>query len=136
MKKRLGITLLALACTVATSGITAAATMLFSPPASPVFTQNMVLRKTMISDKFPSGTMTFHNGGTLTCANYPSFIDCKRWYIDPDGRLRREFTDRHTGKVVEVTAYWKLLNQSGNSLNVEQTSSNSTGTTLVTVTIQ
>ena len=134
MKKQLCITLFALLCTMVTSGI-ASAEGILSPPA-PKFTANMVSGKTMVSSGYDKGTMTFHSNGSLTCTNYPSFVKCKSWKVQPDGVLRREFTDSHTGATVEVKAYWQLLSRSGNTLQVNQTSSNSSGPTTVTVTIQ
>ncbi|QOX77973.1 hypothetical protein FY034_03120 [Trichlorobacter lovleyi] len=134
MNKHLRIALVALSCAVATSGI-AAAESLLSPPSSK-FTKPLVSGKTMVSSGYPTGSMTFNSNGSLTCSNYPAFVSCKRWEVQPDGVLRREFTDSHTGTTVEVKAYWQLLSRSGNTLQVQQTSSNSTGPSTVTVTIQ
>lgn len=61
---------------------------------------------------------------------------CKRWQVQQDGTLQREFTDSHTGKTFEVVAVWKLLSKSGNTLQVQQTSNNSEGATAMTVTIR
>lgn len=134
MKRQLRIALVALICAVATSGI-AAAENLLSPPSSK-FTNALVSGKTMVSSGYPTGSMTFNSNGSLTCSNYPAFISCKSWEVQPGGVLRREFTDSHTGATVEVKAYWQLLSRSGNTLQVQQTSSNSTGPSTVTVTIQ
>ncbi|SJZ98768.1 hypothetical protein SAMN02745119_02235 [Trichlorobacter thiogenes] len=106
------------------------------PEAAPKFTGRIVVNKTMVSSGYPNGSMTFNSNGSLTCTNYPSFIGCKHWQIQHDGTLRREFTDSHTGKTVEVVAIWKLLSQSGNTLQVQQTSNNSDVATTVTVTIK
>ncbi len=116
-----------------------AATPAFSvtlPEAAPKFTGRIVVNKTMVSSGYPNGSMTFHSNGSMTCTGYPAFVTCKTWQIEPDGRLRREFTDSHTGKTVEVVAIWKLLSQSGNTLQVQQTSNNSDVATTVTVTIK
>ena len=134
MKKQLCITLFALLCTIATSGIASAESIL-SPPA-PKFTVKMVSGKTMVSSGFPTGTMTFNGNGSLTCANYPAFIKCKSWEVQPNGVLRREFTDSHTGSTTEVLAYWQLQSRTGTILEINQTSNNAEGSTHVTVTIQ
>lgn len=135
MKKQLIISVLVLTCTVVATGNIAAAESFFSPGA-PQFTRQMVSGKTMVSSGYANGSMTFNNNGTLTCTNYPAFVACKRWQVQQDGTLRREFTDSHTGKTVEVVATWKLLGKSANTLQVQQTSNNSDGATTVTVTIQ
>lgn len=88
----------------------------------------------MVSSGFPAGAITFNKDGSLSCANYPAFVGCKRWHIEKDGTLHREFTDSHDGTTKEVQAYWKLLSRKGSSLEVSQTSNNSTGATIVTVT--
>lgn len=106
------------------------------PESNPKFKGKMVVNKTMVSSGYPQGSMTFHSNGSLTYTGYPSFIACKTWQIEPNGRLRREFTDSHTGTTVEVTAFWELLSHSGNTLQVSQTSNNSQGPTTVTVTIK
>lgn len=134
MKRQLRIALVALSCVVATSGIAAAESLL--NPSNQKFTNAMVSGKTMVSSGYPTGSMTFNSNGSLTCSNYPAFISCKSWEVQPGGVLRREFTDSHTGATVEVKAYWQLLGWSGNSLQVQQTSSNSTGPTTLTVTIK
>lgn len=64
----------------------------------------MVSGKTMVSSGYANGSMTFNSNGTLTCTNYPAFVSCKRWQVQQDGTLQREFTDSHTGKTVEVVA--------------------------------
>lgn len=134
MKRQLRIALVALSCVVATSGIAAAESLL--NPSSQKFTNALVSGTTMVSSGYPTGSMTFNSNGSLTCSNYPAFVSCKRWEVQPDGVLRREFTDSHTGTTVEVKAYWQLLSRSGNTLQVQQTSSNSTGPTTLTVTIK
>ena len=98
------------------------------------FTRAMVAGKTMSSSGYPNGTITFNTNGSLTCTNYPSFVTCKNWQIDLNGKLQREFTDSHTGTAAEVIAYWKLLSNNGATLQVSQTSNNSTGETTLTVT--
>lgn len=133
MKKQRYLTLFVLLCMVLSGGIATAETI-FSP-GTPQFTRQMVTGKTMVSSGYPTGSMTFNSNGTLTCANYPVFVSCKRWEVQPDGVLRREFTDSHTGQLVEVQAFWKLISRSGNTLEVQQSSSNSSGATSVTVTI-
>jgi hypothetical protein len=134
MKKQLVISLLVLTCTVAVSSIAAAES--FFSPGAPQFSSQLVSGKTMVSSGYPNGSMTFNSNGSLTCTNYPAFVSCKRWQVQQDGTLQREFTDSHTGKTVEVVAIWKLLSKSGNTLQVQQTSNNSEGATAVTVTIQ
>ncbi len=134
MKKYLCLALVVLAST-ALSGGRAVAENFFSPGA-PHFTHQMVAGKTMVSSGYPTGTMTFHSNGTLTCTNYPAFVGCKNWRVLSDGTLRRDFTDSHTGQLVEVQAFWKLVSRSDNTLQVQQTSNNSNGVTSVTVTIQ
>jgi hypothetical protein len=133
MKRQLRTALLALAYTAATCSISIAAGF-FNPPATE-FTTESVSGKTMVSSGYPNGSMTFNSNGSLTCTNYPAFVSCKNWKIQ-DGTLRREFIDSHTGSPVEVVAFWKLLSRSDNTLQVQQTSNNSTGATTVTVTIQ
>jgi len=134
MKKQLCITLFALLCMTASVGVAQAVDLL--APSAPKFTTAMVSGKTMVSSGYDKGSMTFHSNGRLTCTNYPGFVKCKSWEVQPDGVLRREFTDSHTGVTVEVKAYWQLLSRSGTTLQVNQTSSNSSGPTTVTVTIQ
>lgn len=134
MKKQLSIALVALSCSISSIDI-AQAIELFDSQAHK-FTPAMVSGKTMVSSGYANGTMTFNSNGSLTCINYPAVISCKSWQIQPDGRLLREFTDNHTGATVEVRAYWQLLNQSGNTLQVNQTSNNADGSINVTVIVQ
>lgn len=131
MKTNLRIAALTLICMTVTTGIAMA---VLSPPAPPKFTREMVSGKTMVSSGYPNGTMTFNSNGSLTCTNYPAFVTCKSWQIEPDGSLHREFTDSHTGTATEVRAYWKLLSNNGSTLQVSQTSNNSAGATTLTVT--
>ncbi len=134
MKKHLCLTFAVLAITMVAASLAAAEN--FFSPGAPHFTHQMVAGKTMVSSGYPTGTMTFHSNGTLTCTNYPAFVGCKNWRVLSDGTLRRDFTDSHTGQLMEVQAFWKLVSQSGNTLQVQQTSNNSNGVTSVTVTIQ
>ncbi len=133
MKNKLIASLLALSCLNAIIGTT-------SVEASPLkpgelgFTRAMVAGKTMSSSGYPNGTITFNTNGSMTCSNYPAFVTCKSWRIDLNGKLQREFTDAHTGAATEVIAHWKLLSNNGATLQVSQTSNNSTGETTLTVT--
>lgn len=133
MKRQLGIALFTLLCPLIFAGIASALDVAAQPLK---FTTAMVSGKTMVSSGYPAGSMTFNSNGSLTCTNYPTFINCKSWQVQPDGTLSREFTDSHGGTTVEVRAYWTLVSKSGNSLQVSQTSNNSSGTSTVTVTIQ
>lgn len=129
MKTRLTIGILSLFCIIAGFGSAQAEALLF--------TNDMVSGKTMTSSGYSQGTMTFHTNGSLTCNGYPEVIKCKNWQITQNGILRREFTDSHTGTVMEVQADWKLLTQpANNSFQAQQTSNNSSGTTTVTVTVR
>lgn len=139
MKKQLQTAFCILTCTIALNG-TAMATNPYLPKFDPQpdlrFTVKSVTGKSMVSSGYPNGTMTFNSNGSLTCTNYPVFIGCKSWQIQSDGTLIRKFTDSHTGIGMEVEATWKLLSRSGNTLQVQQTSSNSGGGSVITVTIQ
>jgi hypothetical protein len=100
------------------------------------FDIGMVYGATMVSSGYPNGSMFFGADGSLSCNNYPAAVQCKSWEITSNGQLLRTFTDSHTGAPVEVKAYWKLLSKSGSTLQVSQTSSNSPGETIVTVTVR
>ncbi len=122
-----------------------AITMLSAIPAQSVtlpdgkklaFDAVMVYGSTMVSSGYPDGSMTFGGNGNLICNNYPAFVQCKSWEITPDGQLLREFIDSHTGTPVEVRAYWRLLSKSGSTLQVRQTSNNSQGESILTVTVR
>lgn len=131
MNTQLRIASLVLVCLTLTSGIALAIT---GSPAPLNFTREMVAGKTMVSSGYPNGSMTFNTNGSLTCTNYPAFVTCKSWQIEPDGKLHREFTDSHTGTTMEVRAYWKLLSNNGTTLHVSQTSNNSTSESSLVVT--
>ena len=132
MNAKLRIIALTLICMTVTAGTALAGPD--NPLGSLKFTKEMVSGKTMSSSGYPNGTITFNTNGSMTCTNYPAFVTCKSWQIEPDGSLHREFTDSHTGSLVEVRAYWKLLSNNGSTLQVSQTSNNSTGETTLTVT--
>jgi len=134
MLKRTGISLITLfAMTMVSAAPAQSATL---PEKNLAFDAGMVYGATMVSSGYPNGSMTFNANGSLSCSNYPAFVQCKSWQITPGGQLLREFTDSHTGTSVEVKASWKLLGKSGGTLQVSQTSSNSQGATVLTVTVR
>ena len=131
MKRKLRITALILICMTVTTGIA------MSDPLKPGeggFTRAMLAGKTVSSSGYPKGTITFNSNGSMTCTNYPLSVTCVSWQINLDGKLQREFTDSYTGTKKEVIARWKLLSNNGATLQVNQTSNNSTGETTITVT--
>lgn len=142
MKRQHRIAFSIIFCTIIYSSMAAAVDNPFLPPplnpqsGTTHFSVKTVSGKTMVSSGFPNGSMTFNSNGSLTCTNYPAFVKCKNWQIQKDGTLLRRFTDSHTGTVQEVEAIWKLLSGSKSTLQVQQTSSNSEGAAMVTVTIQ
>ncbi len=97
------------------------------------FTKEMVSGKTMVSSAYKAGSVTFNEGGTLTCNGYPKVVECKTWEIDPDGAIVRYFVDNSSGAPKPVRAVWKLIKNNGTSFRVTQTSSNSDKTSEITV---
>ncbi len=97
------------------------------------FTKEMVSGKTMVSSAYKAGSVTFNEGGTLTCNGYPKVVECKTWEIDPDGAIVRYFVDNSSGAPKPVRAVWKLIKNNGTSFRVIQTSSNSDKTSEIIV---
>lgn len=135
MQKRTGISFITLFAMTMLSAIPAqSVTLPDGPGRRLVFDMGTVYGATMTSAEYPNGSMFFHGDRSLICSNYPAVVQCKSWEITPGGGLRLEFIDSRSGTPVEVKVNWKLLSKSGTTLQVSQSSSNSQGETILTVT--
>lgn len=133
-KPSIRATLLTLACIVVSTTHSFAKDN--QPSGALRFHTKTVAGTTMVSSGYPSGSMTFSNGGTLTCNNYPKEVTCLTWKVESDGKLHREFLDTRSVPAFKVQAVWTLKSKNGNLLQVDQTSNNSPAVTPLTVTIK